>query len=152
MPYFGSSVSSARACAGDVRPWRRTKLRIARRPRVPDDSGGAGSSAESDMGSAAGRLPAGIVQPPLERFRFRRFRQRILDGQRIRVLPCHRRIAPRLRGPPLGLAQRAIRGEAPDHETILASRLAEIGSGEPLAILTYCRCRRKNALLARRAV
>ncbi len=81
-----AASSSARCCAGDIRPWRSTKLRIGRRPRV----------ARSTAPTAA-RVPAGIGQRGARRRPARAAaRERVLDDERVRVLPRRPGVGPGL--------------------------------------------------------
>ena len=143
-PKRGSSVSSARCCAGDMRPCRSTKLRTGRRCAID-------VAAPDALGSEA-TSPAGTS---------RRHGSRHGGGKRIQsaseiltlitlafccpagvysiarvpsVLPRRRRVNPLLaRAPGVRLVD-AIFRHPPDHDLVRAALRAEVGGDEVLPV------------------
>ena len=145
MPNRGSSVSSARCCAGDMRPWRRTKLRTGRcAGAVP--TGPATVTARGARRNAA----IGVGQPVLDGSRLVGTLRRVFDDDRVVALPLHRHVTPlRIRLPAQFLADSVARDE-PHRDFVVAVRGAEIRDGHVLAVRRQRGFRRHRGHLTRR--
>ena len=135
MPKRGSSVSSARCCAGDIRPWRSTKLRIgARRRDASRSSAGASASVGAHHGGAT-RCPAGSASRRSSVAGFAVAAGVYSITQRVGVLPRRARVGPRL---PAASTRSSLRTPSRvtrhTRELVDAPRRAEIGGDEALAV------------------
>ena len=126
-----AASSSARCCAGDIRPWRSTKLRIGRARRRASGASSAsvigaltrGASAASRRRRACARAcaaspsPAGVYSTTSVSASFHAASRRSSVGRLPRELLAH-----------------AVARDAPDGELVVAARRAEVGGREALPV------------------